>query len=349
MSVIKETKEKILEALKTLPVCEPNSTETQWVVRCPYCGDSHDQSHGHLSIHLDTTSDDTMLWRCFKCDESGLVTEDLLKDLGLYIDTELKSYLKDASRKASKYNKFLNDYVEKLIIPKYSSGISKRNLDYINQRIGTKFTIDDADRYHMILDLGEFMSVNGLKEIPGVSSRMTWFVQQNYVGFLTANKNTMVMRRVTDIKTAKRYLKYKINPMNQNPAGFYNIPRELNIMTNQDIHLHVAEGIFDILSIEKNLYFQEDTNINIFFASCGFGPMTVVQYLVYMGIGGNIILHVYCDNDKSDWEEIKVLRRREEMLPWCKEIYFHRNQFENEKDYGVPLDKIIDSKRKIIL
>ena len=77
--------------------------------------------------------------------------------------------------------------------------------------------------------------------------------------------------------------------------------------------------------------------------------MTVVQYLVYMGIGGNIILHVYCDNDKSDWEEIKVLRRREEMLPWCKEIYFHRNQFENEKDYGVPLDKIIDSKRKIIL
>ena len=58
MSSNKQLKEMIIEKLKTLPVCQSNGIGTQWVVRCPYCGDSRDLSHGHLSIHIDISSDD---------------------------------------------------------------------------------------------------------------------------------------------------------------------------------------------------------------------------------------------------------------------------------------------------
>ncbi len=343
----REIKGQIINLLRTLPVCTANSMETQWAVRCPYCGDSKNESHGHLSIHIDKSSDDAMMWRCFKCDASGIVNEDLLRDLGLYVDTEMRSVLKESTKRAAKFNKFQNDYIERLEIPAYTSYIAKRNLQYINNRLGANFTLNDALAYNMILDLQEFMRANNLQSIPGVSKGMLWFISQNYVGFLTANKNTIVMRLVTEVKTAKRYLKYKINPLNQNPAGFFNIPGQTDLMGTEPLHVHVAEGIFDILNVERYVKSTGNSGNSLFFASCGFGPMTVVQYLVYMGLGGNIRLHVYCDNDKSDYEEIKVLKRREEMLPWCSQIFFHRNQYPGEKDYGVPLNRVQDGWREV--
>lgn len=350
MGDVKEVKHRILSLLKTLDVCIPNTMETQWTVRCPYCGDSKDASHGHLSIKIDLSSDDLMVWRCFKCNASGIVNDILLKDLGLYLDSDDKALLKSSLNKVSKFNKFLNDYIEKIEIPQYNSELAVRNLEYINKRLGTNLTLNDAYKYNMILDLHAFMKHNFLKSIPNVSDKMLNFIAYNYVGFLTANKNTLVFRLVSNITSAKRYLKYKINPLNMNPSGFYSIPQVIDILSNEHVHVHIAEGIFDILSIYQNLYSCNSNNErNLFFASCGFGPMTIMQYLVYSGIGSNIILHNYCDNDKTDEEVLGTIYKHEEMVPWCKEIYFHRNGFNGEKDFGVPIDRIIDSKRRIFI
>ena len=43
-----EIKEQIINQLKTLPVCKPSSNMRNWVVRCPYCGDSLNPKHAHF-------------------------------------------------------------------------------------------------------------------------------------------------------------------------------------------------------------------------------------------------------------------------------------------------------------
>ena len=202
----------------------------------------------------------------------------------------------------------------------------------------------------LILDLNEFLSFNGLTKLYNLSDKIQWFITQNYVGFLSTSKNKIIFRLCNNIPSAKRYLKYPLNPFNSNPASFYNIPTEFDIMSIDPLHVHIAEGTFDIVSIERNLFHDKDKNRNLFFASCGFGPMAIVQYLVYFGAGGNIVLHIYCDNDKTDFEQIKIMKNRREMFPWVKEIWFHRNKIHPyEKDYGVPLDRIKDEKRKVII
>ena len=345
-----EIKQNVLNQLKSLSVCIPDTMERQWYVRCPYCGDSRDKSHGHLSIKIDLSTDEPMVWRCLKCGECGIVTETLLRDLGVIIDSEIRSSLKSFNKRSSRYNKFLNDYIEKIEIPNYTSNLAISHLSYINQRIGGDLTLSDAKKYSLILDLQEFLSANGLSKIYNISEKMQWFISQNYVGFLSTSKNKIIFRLCSDIPSAKRYLKYPLNPFNSNPASFYNIPTEFDIMSPDDLHVHIAEGTFDIISIERNLFRNKNKNRNLFFASCGFGPMTIIQYLVYFGAGGSIILHIYCDNDKTDIEEIKNMKIRKEMFPWIKEIWFHRNRIEPyEKDYGVPLNRIYDEQRKVIL
>ena len=343
-----EIKQNVLTLLKALPVCIPDTMERQWYVRCPYCGDSKDQSHGHLSIKIDLASDEPMLWRCLKCGECGILTDSVLRDIGVYTDSTIRASLKSFNKKSGRFNKFLNDYIEKIEIPSYKSDIAIRHLSYINQRLGTNISLSEAKRYSLVLDLNEFLRHNGLTKIYSISDKMQWFIAKNYVGFLSTSKNRIIFRLCEDIPSAKRYLKYPLNPYNANPASFYNIPSEFDIMSTEPLHVHIAEGTFDIISIERNLFNAEDKRRHLFFASCGFGPMTIIQYLVYFGAGGNIILHVYCDNDKTDFDEIKIIKNRKEMLPWIKEIWFHRNRADPfEKDYGVPLNRICDKKRKV--
>lgn len=58
-------------------------------------------------------------------------------------------------------------------------------------------------------------------------------------------------------------------------------------------------------------------------------------------------LHLYCDNDKTDWNEIKTLIDHPQQLVWIDQVYFHRNHFPNEKDYGIPRDRIQDTYRTV--
>ena len=97
----RELKEYLIDRMvDELPVCKPSGDRTQWYVRCPYCGDSIHQSHGHLSIHIDVEDDqDAMRWRCLKCDESGSVTPEFLQDIGLHIDALVALDLRKFNRK----------------------------------------------------------------------------------------------------------------------------------------------------------------------------------------------------------------------------------------------------------
>ena len=355
---IRELKETIIERmLDELPVCKPSGDRTQWYVRCPYCGDSVHQNHGHLSIHIDVDDDrDGMRWRCLKCNESGSVTREFLQDLGLYVEPEFAVDLRNYNRKANRVaGRYLNDYIPTFKIPKPKD--SKANYfkrKYLSDRLGWNFSLEDSHTFQIVYDLEQFLSFNGIDPLSLSNPKFRSNLQNNYVGFLSMNRNVITLRCILSKETMEkykyyRYLKVELDPRNKNPNSFYHIPTPVPLLSREPLHVHIAEGIFDILGVYFGTTWKKnfpDGN-HVFYGACGFGSFQILQNIIYSGLGYNIILHLYCDNDQSDWREIRSLIAHPQIQVWVDKVYFHRNGYENEKDYGVPKDRIINQYRQV--
>ena len=107
----------------------------------------------------------------------------------------------------------------------------------------------------------------------------------------------------------------------------------------------MAEGVFDIISIKENIVKSSENDF--FYAMCGFGGITILKYLLHHGINTGINLHIYSDNDQDNTNHFKYLYNGSYITEWIDSITMHRNQFRYEKDYGVPLNNIIDGKKII--
>ena len=346
-------KQKLIKILRQLPVCIPAKSDTQWLVRCPYCGDSKDPSHAHLSIHIDATQDDSMPWRCFKCDASfGTITEELLLDLGCDVPndviTELNIFIKSSFKKSDYSNTDNNIFIPNIID---NSILVGTKAEYISNRLGVpvKDIIENFSNLKIILDLSKFIKANNIKSIDSYSDKRILFMNYNYVGFLSSNKNCIIMRCITNNDKCRRYDKIMINSKNLNKNTFYNIPFEYDRLSLEPINVHIAEGIFDILGIYYNVN-NQNTQSNLYFACCGYGYNTILKYLIFNGITTNVSIHIYADNDKSDNDIISHLRKSPLPKIWFDYFYIHRNVYmhsdgRKEKDYGVT--NIIDSNKKI--
>lgn len=341
--ISREIKHIVLERLKELPVCIPNSTHTQWTIRCPYCGDSVNQTHGHLSIKIDEDDDSSpMLYRCFKCDTAGIVNDQFLQEVGVYMDAEMVKELRSINRRSSRRNLFTNDRIENFIIPlPEDNGLNRLKLQYINERLGLQLKYEDCIRLKIVLDFYQFLNVNRITfDDLRIPEWRISRIQSSYVGFLSQSNNILTCRCIETDPSYKRYIKVILNLHNHNPASFYMIPASVSLISNESLEVHIAEGPFDIISIHEN--FGEDSPRRIYAAICGYGPGAILRYLIYNGLMYKTIVHIYCDNDKTDEDEIKVLLKHIEVIPWIHELYFHRNIFENEKDYGISSDRIKD-------
>jgi hypothetical protein len=170
-------------------------------------------------------------------------------------------------------------------------------------------------------------------------------LNESYVGFLSNNNNCITFRNITDNDRLMRYFKVILNPKNINQNTFYSIPNSIDLMYTHDINIRIAEGTFDILSVFKNLV--KNKNNEYYFASCGFGSNVIIRYLIHNGINTGLNLHIYSDNDKTDDDHRKYLFKNSSVSYWLDHIDIHRNQFNNEKDYGIPTNRIIDSRYRI--
>lgn len=351
-------KQRLISILKQLPVCIPAKSDTQWVVRCPYCGDSKVPSHAHLSIHIDATQDnDPMPWRCFKCNASfGAITEELLVDLGCDVTNELidalKIFNKSAFRKSDYRSTENNIFIPQIIDTDRSILINTKS-EYIGNRLGISPSevIKNSHDWKIILDLPRFINANNIKNIESYSKKRILFMNYNYVGFLSSNKNCIILRCITDNEKCRRYDKILIDPKNLNMNTFYNIPFNYDRLSSNPTNVHIAEGIFDILGVYWNINNQSNIN-DMYFACCGYGYNTILKYLIFNGITTDVSIHIYADNDKTD-DEIKHHLNRG-ILPkiWFDYFYIHRNIYVKEdgsyeKDYGVK--NICDYKRGIML
>lgn len=344
----KELKQLIIDGLSDLPVYYPNRTNTQHVIRCQACGDSRTLSHAHLSIHIDVDDDLPMFYRCFKCNDSGIVNRAKLIEWGVVLDADSEASLGIYNKKSKKkYRTKFSDKWEDYFAPEIDpTTLSEMKLAYLNARLGSDFTLTDAQKLKIVTSLEAFYSANYMKGNLDRSMRRN--IESRYIGFLSTNNNRIMFRNTSAVipDTDYRWYNVILNSDNMNPYTFYSIPNSIDMYYTHDINIHIAEGIFDILSIYHNVN-GDLTDNNFYYASCGSSALNVLDFLIDRGINTGLNVHIYADKDKSDYFHMKYLLKDTNVYQWCKNIFIHRNRFENEKDYGVPSSRIEDSCRKI--
>jgi DNA-directed RNA polymerase subunit RPC12/RpoP len=343
-----EIKRSVIQALENLPFYKVNNTGIQHLVRCPYCGDSRHANHGHFSIKIDVDDPDTpMMYKCFRCNEHGLLTSDVLEDLGLHVSAMDKQHLKLFNRKVAKKNKLTDTCIEQFDLINYERDYDRvrYKIDYINDRLGCNFSSSNIVPLSIVPSILDFFAQNKIKLESldkTYSPQQLRFIDRNYIGFLSYNKNVLVLRDITG-NASQRYLTMTINKNNLDPNGFYSIRNSIDLLYSHQIHVHITEGIMDILNVYDALNNRNLEN-NYYYAVCGFSYSRVIRGIIRIGINTGLIVHIYADNDKDDQSIINQLKS---VSMWIDKLYIHRNGYKDMKDYGVNRNFIKDTSRLI--
>ena len=317
------------------------------VKRCHFCGDSRDLSDAHLYIGV--SKNGIIKYNCFKCNTSGTVDAKFLRDLGCY-ESHIINACVEQNKKVldSNYSKSGSlsslSYLKNIVIPISDNDFAKKKLDYISNRMGHTFTAHDAAKFKIILNLKDFLDINGITKYtrhPDLVDLLDKF----FLGFLSMdNKYVMLRRLIPEGKLPKqidtRYLNYNIIGSTDNSMKHYTIPGMINI--NRPLDIHIAEGGFDILSIY--LHVAPIGSNAIYSAIGGKSYSNLVKFFItnYGFIGFN--LHLYPD---ADIETKQMRYIKNEIAPFNIKCFVHRNMSKGQKDYGVSMDQIIDSVTKI--
>lgn len=315
------------------------------VIRCPFCGDSKDPRSAHLYVGHNRQKG-TISYHCFKCNTQGDVGLQFFRTLGIY-DTQLvNSVLEYNQSKGGVINAEIHrGYQSRYspieidpIIPIKDTEEYRKKLAYINRRIGGQLTFNDIAKYRIVLNLLDFLSINGITTY----SRHISIMEQlsfGFVGFLSVDSTHVTMRRIVPENKvhesiSKRYTNYTIH---EKGTQIYCVREGINPMYPNSII--VAEGAFDILSLHYN--FLCYTSNKIMFASCGKGVTPILEYLTRRKRLSllNSQLHVFIDNDITPYDLASYKYAASSIELPC---IIHRNVFPGEKDYGVPANKIRD-------
>lgn len=342
------------EALKTYMIERFNAKTAsggkEIIKRCHFCGDSRDPTDAHLYIGM---RNGVIVYNCFKCSAKGVVDGKFLRDLGCY-DPNIITLVSDQNKKNNSSNSTNSGAIrtarnilriEKPIIyyPESSIDLINTKLQYLYDRLGVQFSIQDTIRFKIILNLKDYLDVNGITYYTRNRDLMKP-LNDYFIGFLTLDNNFINMRRMIPegnlpsyIDT--RYVNYNIFG-NYSNTNYYVIPNRVDPC--KPLEFHVAEGVFDILSIYNNVA-PFGTN-GIFAAAMGKSYLALIRYfIINFGITG-FDIHIYPDLDINRKDMYRI---KDDLKSFGVRVFVHTNLCPGEKDYGVPRDRIIDSVIKI--
>ena len=163
---------------------------------------------------------------------------------------------------------------------------------------------------------------------------------RSFLGFLSMDNSYLVLRNLRPGKVYekidKRYQNYNIFGKLDNSKRNYVIPTQVNTLDPNPIHIHIAEGTFDILSVFFNLRGQNPYQ-NIYSTIGGNQYLNQVKmFLTEYGLF-NSIFHLYIDNDVPQYK-IDVVKK--ELTNLKIPLYIHWNGYIGEKDFGVNPSRI---------
>ena len=310
--------------------------------RCFYCADSSNQRKGHFYISV-PKEDEPSYFYCQKCHARGIVTNDKLIEWGIFnsqMGIEITKY-NSKVLSLTKNKKFANNAIYNVRNTHITDDKASRyKLKYINDRLGINLTYMDCIRNKIVLNLKDLLQENRLESTrhPNIIDQLDF----NFLGFLSFDNAFINMRNleIQEVYEAidKRYINYNVFDKYDNTLKFYVLPNNIDLLNPSKIRLHLAEGPFDILSIKYNLV--GDTDRDIFVSIGGSSYKGCIRHFITnMGLY-NLEVHIYRDNDQSMFQMYEIA----ELLRYFNiSTFIHNNTYPNEKDYGVPKDRIIDN------
>ena len=348
----RQVKEDIIAALFERGVYTKQVNDTEFRTRCPFCGDSQKNFNtGHMYIKINLEDNLPIVWNCFKCNEHGILTSDVLSMLEIN-NVDLRSELTSMNKTSDKLSayKFLNNV--KTIVFEYELPEIQRGkkTKYIEDRLGIKLGDDDLKKMKVITSFRDFLIKNNIRELL-CDSQMAFRIEDHFVGFLSYGNSHILFRDISE-KDNFRWVKYPITEDSKQCRLFYSMEATVDLFTEEKITINLAEGVMDIASACFNLGYEEANTMNI--AVCGKRYDTVINYLTTIGfVGDNIVLNIFADNDamfnKGKNNKPLTINYFRKMMKKYKHLYGEVNVFYNEisKDIGVTRDKISLKKEKL--
>jgi hypothetical protein len=313
-------------------------------VRCPYCGDSRrDLSSAHLYIEMRAP----FRFHCFKCETSGVLNNQTLRDLEIF-DTSMNTSIIGANKAYRE-----NQGIQKVQIGKRKkltnipdeSDITLRNLKYLNDRLLTDFDMYYvSSKFRTILNPIKFFADNNIF-VPNGHYDFT-----NAIGFISTD-NSHIVFRDTSGKQPRTYYNMNISrdDVEDIASKIFNISSSIDAMSEK-VNLVITEGIFDIIGVYSHFYKDTPIETNtIFTAACGKGFNAVILNYIRSGFL-DLNITIYSDGD-VDLNFYKNLKSTSEYLKNSKITIYYNSLYNKTtgfgKDYGVPKDQI--QLRKIIV
>ena len=328
------------------PFAYPVAGRREVNCRCFYCADSSNMRKGHFYISV-PKEDEPSFFYCQKCHAHGIVTNDKLMEWGIFNSqwgVELTRYNSKVLSLA-KNKKFLDSIIYNIRNTFVTNDkLSLYKLKYINDRLGTNLTLKDCLSNKIVLNINDLIRENRLEltRNPNIIEQL----DSNFLGFLSFDNAFINMRKVVDKEVYhtidKRYINYNVFDKYDNTLKFYVIPSNIDLMNPTPVRLHISEGPFDILSIKYNVVENNGRDIFVSVGGSSFKGC-IRHFLTKMGIY-NMEIHIYKDNDQTMHQIYDIAG----LLQYFNvPLYVHNNAYQNEKDYGVPKERIIDNIMKI--
>lgn len=339
----KQVKLDLIEALAMRGIYFKQVNDVEYRTRCPFCGDSDNPNTGHMYIRINPDDDFNVVYHCFKCEESGIITADDLSTFDID-DISLKSGLMTLNKTAKKVDNKNIVNQQKIIYFDYTIPNIVRNnkTEYIESRLGLKLNNEDLKRAKVITSLKQFLIHNNINELM-CNKRIAERLENNYVGFLSFGNSHILFRDITG-KEEFRWVKYPITKESKNNRIFYSMEANIDPLSTETLTINLAEGVMDTLSACFNLGFDNPNTMNISVSGKYYDRLLL--YLIDLGIvGSNVKVNIFSDNDEVYNKKNKnptTISYYDNLLKKYKYLYGEVNVYYNllGKDIGVPRQDI---------
>lgn len=296
-----------------------------------------------LGIKVDPSNpEEPIIYHCFNCERRGVLTNQMLQDIAgeraeLIAKVNVNAINKEILNSPWNvtHNKWKSNRAIKVTIPPlYKDSNSIKKAKYVFDRLGVIIDPVEFEGLKIIWSLKQFLRANNLRE----QGDYGWLLEKDYVGFLSVNNDYIIFRDITGTHKM-RYVKYNIFGIYDNSQCFYSIPGKIDLLSTQDVHIKIAEGTFDMLSILYNV--EENNRKNtIYLSSSNADFYTPLLHYFQKGlVGSNIFVDIYKDND-SKIDYIMLKKRLKPYLTSLSNTAVYYNGYPGEKDFGVPKQKI---------
>lgn len=323
-----------------LRVCGLSGKKDEIFIRCIFCGDSTKDPN---SAHFYIMNRAPYKYYCQKCHSSGIITSNFLSRLKIadynlisHINEANISYKKKLSYKyGSEINYFNNDKIINFYPNQYTE-LENKKIRYLSDRLKIDFVESDLEKYKIVLNPIDFFKNNNIditKRIKNNKQKNLFKkVQEHSIGFLTADKNTIICRSLDPKITGFRYHNFSLFPDMVESKKLYALKKKLDLSESEH-KIIMTEGIIDLIGVNNHIYNKDDKPLYV--SGNGTSFLLVLDHLASLSLL-NVDIEIYSDKDVTlDFYKYIIKNNRLARFNGLN-IFYNKIV----KDYGVEKSKI---------